>query len=274
MKKQKKKQISKKTIKEKVTKQVIDKTRSIFDIKPRLKKSIRISPRSRVNSGVPGLDSLMQGGYKEGSINLIEGGPGSGKTIFVTQFLLEGLSKGENVVYITFEVIKEKFYENMQMFGWDLEKYEKEGLFTFLVYSPEQIKQILLEGGGTLDTLVHQKKIKRIAIDSITSFALLYANELAKKEAALTLFNVINSWDCTALLTAQDEGDSDRKEIVSTALDFEVDGIILLYHMRKGNKRRRGIEILKMRGTKVPNRVFNLTLDRKGICVKHEIIKI
>ncbi|MBS3172307.1 hypothetical protein J4438_01855 [Candidatus Woesearchaeota archaeon] len=265
---------NKDTKKKKEIKHIAEKTKSIFDIKPRLKKSIRISPKSRICSGIPGLDPLIQGGYKEGSINLIEGGPGSGKTIFVTQFLLDGLRKGENVVYITFEVIKEKFYENMQMFGWDLEKYEREGLFTFLVYSPEQIKQILLEGGGTLDTLVHQKKIKRIAIDSITSFALLYANELAKKEAALTLFNVINSWDCTAILTAQDEGDSDRKEIVSTALDFEVDGIILLYHMRKGNKRRRGLEILKMRGTKVPNHVFNLILDKKGIRVKNETIKI
>nr|MBA4404893.1 hypothetical protein [Nanoarchaeum sp.] len=191
-----------------------------------------------------------------------------------TQFLYEGLLKGEPVAYITFEVIKEKFYENMKMFGWDLEKYEKEGLFTFLVYSPEQIKHILLEGGGTLDTLVHQKKIKRIAIDSITSFALLYANELAKKEAALTLFNVINSWDCTALLTAQDEGDRDRKEIVSTALDFEVDGIILLYHMRKGNQRKRGLEILKMRATKIPNKVFDLNLDKTGVSVKNTTIKL
>ncbi len=240
--------------------------KSIFDLKPKLPKRKRDISSKRISSGIPGIDSLV-GGFKQGSINLVEGGPGSGKTIFVTQFLVEGLKKGEPVAYITFEVIKEKFFENMQQFGWDLEKYEKQGLFTFLAYSPEQIKKILLEGGGTLDTLVHQKKIRRIAIDSITSFALLYATELAKKEAALTLFNVINSWDCTALLTAQDEGGRDRKEIVSTALDFEVDGILLLYHMRKGNQRKRGLEILKMRGTKTPNKIFNMIIDKKGVSV-------
>jgi len=249
--------------------------KSLFDIKTiKEKKEKKRTTRVRISSGIKGLDPLVQGGFKQGTINLVEGGPGSGKTIFVTQFLVDGLKKGEPVAYITFEVIKEKFFENMSQFGWDLEKYEKEGLFTFLAYSPEQIKKILLEGGGTLDTLVHQKKIKRIAIDSITSFALLYATELAKKEAALTLFNVINSWDCTALLTAQDEGGADRKEVVSNALDFEVDGIMLLYHLRKGNLRKRGLEILKMRGTKTPNKVFKLNIDKKkGVTINHTTVK-
>jgi len=265
-----KKKITKKVVKEKV----VSEPKTIFDIKPILPKRKRAGSQERISSGVPGLDPLIQNGFKQGSINLVEGGPGSGKTIFATQFLMEGLKKGEPVAYITFEVIKEKFFENMLLFGWDLEKYEKSGLFTFLAYSPEQIKKVLLEGGGTLDTLVHQKGIKRIAFDSITSFALLYATELAKKEAALTLFNVINSWDCTAILTAQDEGGADRKKIVSTTLDFEVDGILLLYHMRKGNIRKRGLEILKMRGTKTPNKVFALELTKKGMNVKHSTLKI
>jgi len=255
-----KKKVTKKTTSKKPTKKpvakasnekelVIKKPKSLFDIKTvRAGKAKKSQTRVRVSTGIHGLDSFIQGGFKQGSINLIEGGPGSGKTIFATQFLLEGLKKGEPVAYVTFEVMKDKFYENMKIFGWDLEKYEEKGLFHFLAYTPEQIKKILLEGGGTIDTLVHQKKIKRLVIDSITSFALLYANELAKKEAALTLFNVINTWACTALLTAQEEGSKEHGELVSAALDFEVDGIVLLYHRKKKNQRFRGLEILKMRG--------------------------
>jgi circadian clock protein KaiC len=246
------------------------KIKSLFDLnikkgQPQKKKK---APKERVKTGIPGLDPLMGGGFKYGSINLVEGGPGTGKTIFATQFLLEGLKRGEPVAYITFEVIKEKFYENMKILGWDLQKYEDKGLFHFLAYTPEQIKKILLEGGGTIDTLVHQKKIKRIVIDSITSFALLYANELAKKEAALTLFNVINTWDCTALLTAQEEGDVAHGEVVSAALDFEVDGILVIYYMKKKGIRKRGVELLKMRGTKTPDKVFNMEISNKGISVK------
>ena len=49
----------------------------------------------RINSGVPGFDSLIEGGFESESINLVVGGSGSGKTIFALQFLLEGVKKGE-----------------------------------------------------------------------------------------------------------------------------------------------------------------------------------
>ena len=243
--------------------------RSIFDVKLSKKQEKLIKRKKsdiRVPTGLPDLDKLIQGGYKEGSINLVEGGPGSGKTIFSTQFLVEGIKRGEPTAYITFEVVTEKFYENMLMLGWDLEKYEKEGLFTFLAYTPEQIKRIIIEGGGTIDALITKRKIKRLVIDSITSFALLYPTELAKKEAALTLFSVIDTWDCTALLTAQAEGDN-QGEMISAALDFEVDSIIILYHIKKHGKRKRGIEILKMRGTKIPDKIFYIEITKGGLKV-------
>jgi circadian clock protein KaiC len=253
----------------------IKKPKNLFDIgAAKTTRKRKSQTKVRISTGVKGLDKLIQGGFKQGSINLLEGGPGSGKTIFATQFLFEGLKRGEPVAYITFEVMKDKFYENMKVFGWDLEEYERKGLFYFLAYTPEQIKRILLEGGGTIDTLVHQKKIKRLVIDSITSFALLYATELAKKEAALTLFNVINTWACTALLTAQDEGNRAQGEIVSAAIDFEVDGIILLYHRRKKNQRLRGLEVLKMRGTKTPNKIYSLEINESGVGIKKSTLSL
>src|SRR3989344_9039857 len=124
----------------------------------------------RITSGIPGLDKLVEGGFKKNSINLVVGEPGSGKTIFAIQFLLEGCKKGEPGVYITFEEKKEKLYEDMGSFGWDLAKYEKQGKFRFLEYTPEQVKKVLVEGGGTVDAIITKIKAKRIVIDSVTSF--------------------------------------------------------------------------------------------------------
>ena len=86
----------------------------------------------RVPTGIPKLNSLVSGGFKKESVNLVTGGPGSGKTIFATQFIMEGLKKGETGIYITFEEKKKKFYEDMLVFGWDLEKYEKKKKFAFV----------------------------------------------------------------------------------------------------------------------------------------------
>lgn len=219
----------------------------------------------RLSSGIPGLDPLIGSGFKKGSINLVAGGAGSGKTIFAIQFLIEGLKNNEAGIYVTFEEKKEKLYEDMLSFGWDLAKYEKEKKFVFLEYTPEQVKKVLIEGGGTIEAVIGQIKAKRMVIDSITSFALLYKDELAKKESALALFEMINKWGCTALLTSQSIMPTDHE--IEAALEFEVDSIILLYYTKVKGKRVRAMEVLKMRGTKHPAKTFSLTISKNGISV-------
>ena len=220
---------------------------------------------SRIASGVKGFDSLTGGGFKRGSINLIAGGPGSGKTIFAIQFLVEGIEKGENGIYITFEEKKEKVYNYiLESFGWDLSKYEKEKKFVFLEYTPEQVKKVLIEGGGIVDTLITTNKVKRLVIDSVTSFSLLYENELSRKQASLALFQLINKWKCTAILTSQDI--SREEHLISAAAEFEVDSIILVYHVKRKGERIRALEILKMRGTDyIEKTVFMDIINKKGI---------
>lgn len=225
----------------------------------------------RLSSGIPGFDKLVKGGFKEKSINLVVGGPGSGKTIFAVMFLIEGLKKGEPGIYVTFEEKKEKLYEDIKSFGWDLKKYEESGKFSYLEYTPEQVKKVLIEGGGTIDSMVTNMKAKRIVIDSITSFSLLYKEELAKKEAALALFEMIDKWGCTAVMTSQDTSMGGIE--ISTALEFEVDSIIILYHEKKKGVRKRALEILKMRGTKIPNETYGLKIDKNGLAVLTEKMK-
>ncbi|MBI5391530.1 hypothetical protein HZB00_00855 [Candidatus Woesearchaeota archaeon] len=221
---------------------------------------------SRIPTGISGFDSLVQGGFKKNSINLVAGGAGSGKTIFAIQFLVQGaLQKNEPGVYITFEEKKEKLYEDMLDFGWDLEKLEKEGKFIFLEYTPEQVKKVLIEGGGTIEAVIAKTKAKRLVIDSITSFALLYQEELSKKEASLALFDLITDWGCTAVLTSED--DDHKGSFIAAALEFEVDSIILLYYVKQKGARVRAMEILKMRGTKHPGKTFAFNITDKGVVI-------
>jgi circadian clock protein KaiC len=222
--------------------------------------------KKRIKSGISKLDSVMQGGLKEGSITLVDGGAGSGKTIFALQFLMEGLRAGENCLYITFEEKKEKLYDDMAALDWKFSDYEAKKQLTYLEYSPEQVKTLIEEGGGTIDQLVTKNKISRIVIDSITSFLLLYQDELTKKESALALFDLINKWGCTAVLTSQ--GVDSRYSTPATSLEFEADNIIILYHFKNKGKRHRALEVLKMRGTFHSNRTMRMEITRKGIGIK------
>lgn len=229
-------------------------------------------PTKRVRTGVPNFDSLIEGGFESNSTNVIVGGAGSGKSILATQFLIEGLKHGEKCLYVTFEEKKTRFYQNMLEFGWNLQEYEKKGLFTFLEYTPIKVKTMLEEGGGAIETLVLSKKITRIVIDSLTSFALLFEDELEKREAALALFNMIRKWNCTSLLSLEEEP-GEKEKTASKPLEFESDSIILLYFIREGEQRKRYLEILKMRGTKHSKKLYEFTITAKGISLNSSPIK-
>lgn len=229
--------------------------------------------KGRLPTGVINLDPLIQGGLKQGSITLVTGDAGSGKTILTLQFIYQGLRQGEACLYLTFEEKKEKLYGDMVAFNMDFRKYEERKKFFYLEYSPEQVKSLIEEGGGTIDQLISKKKITRLVIDSITSFSLLYQDELSKKEAGLALFELINKWGCTAVLTSQAEARGYSLE--SSSLEFEADCIILLYHFREQGHRTRCLEILKMRGTKHANKTMRVEITADGLVVHpNEIIKV
>ncbi len=220
----------------------------------------------RVKTGIEGLDKVMGGGFERDSINIVCGGPGTGKSIFALQFLVNGIEKfNEPGVYITFEESKNKVLKHMESLGLDLKKLEDSNKLAIIEYTPERVKKLLTEGGGEVDLVVGKIHAKRIAIDSLTAFALLFKDDLARMEAFLDLFKLIQRWGCTALLISEDE--QNVKHHHPNNVEFEADGIILLYNIRKGDLRERAIEILKMRGISHSNKIFPIKITSKGIVV-------
>ena len=74
---------------------------------------------------------------------------------------------------------------------------------------------------------------------------------------------MIESWGCTALVTSQNT--VSEESTVNAALEFEVDSILILYHVRIKGESKRALEILKMRGTKHPNKTFAVEIDSTGM---------
>ncbi len=219
----------------------------------------------RVPSGVPGLDNTIKGGFRQGSVNLIAGNVGSGKTTFAMQFLLEGLKRGENGIFISFEETKQKLFDDFIEFGWNLAEYERAGQLTVVEYTPEQVRRHVAEGGGTIDVLVAQMNAKRMVVDSITSFSMLFRDKLGKRESSLALFDLFTKWGCTAVLTSQATKVS--ADEIEAELEFEADSIIVLHHFKKKGVRERALEVLKMRATKTPEKTMKMEIGDHGMSV-------
>src|SRR3989344_6805829 len=228
--------MKKKRVKRKIMKKIHKTTKITVLKKPKLKIGKKTKVK-RISTGVKGFDKLIEGGFEEGSINLAVGGNGSGKTIFAMQFLMNGIIKKEPCLYITFEESKEDFFKNMNEFGWDLTKAENSGKFVFLEYSPEKVKMMLEEGGGTIESIVLKNKIKRIVIDSISSFSLLFEDEASKRHSILSLFDILRKWNSTIILTQQKDPLSIKND--SPAEEIQSDSTINFYYTKIKNKRER-----------------------------------
>jgi len=86
----------------------------------------------RVPTGIPGLDPLIEGGFPKGRSILVTGEPGTGKTIFALQFLIEGLARGEKGIYVAADEGPNDVLEQAASLGWDLEKHIEQKEFAIL----------------------------------------------------------------------------------------------------------------------------------------------
>ena len=82
-----------------------------------------MSGSERVLTGIPGLEEMLNGGFPRGRVILLVGGPGTGKTIFSSQFIFSGIEKhNENGVYVSLDESQHHYLKEMSAFGWNLEK--------------------------------------------------------------------------------------------------------------------------------------------------------
>lgn len=228
--------------------------------------SIFVVKIERVPSGIPGLDSLIEGGFVRGSSTLISGGTGTGKTIFCMQFLYNGATKySEPGVFLSFEEDPVKLRMNASRFGWDLEKQEKAKKLAILYEEPYQFEHFM----EALERKVKEYKAKRLVIDSTSVFGLCLESQHEVRMRLFDLVRNLKKLDVTSLLTAEILEDSKGLSRFGVE-EFVVDGVVRLYYTTIGTETFGNIEIRKMRTTKNVHGIFPTKICDKGLEVGAE----
>lgn len=77
--------------------------------------------------GIASLDRLLQGGLPEGNSVLLQGAPGTGKTILGMQYLYAGITQFDLPGFlVTFEEHPRRLYRDARALGWDFEALERD----------------------------------------------------------------------------------------------------------------------------------------------------
>lgn len=202
----------------------------------------------RVLTGIPGLDELLGGGFERQSTNLVMGGAGCGKTTFVTQFLYNGATQyDEPGVILSFDESTESVLKHMLKYGFDFKALSEQNMFATINYRPHEVKKLIEEGGGLILDTISSLGAKRLVIDPITPYLMLFESGYQSREAQITFFELLKKWKCTTLLSAQG---AFAKKNKSDGIEYLADSVILMHHPRSQTSRYRALEVVKMRGGK------------------------
>ena len=210
----------------------------------------------KVPSGIAAFDELTIGGVPRGRATLVGGTPGSGKTVFATQFLAHGITNcGENGVFVTFEESPRDIEANMRGFGWDLAKWRREGRLAFVDVSPPEHEHKVIgdfDLSGLLARVAHAVQsvnAKRVVVDSIAQLFDHFIDEEAPLRRELfRVSTALKKMGLAVVMTA--ERDSEYGEISRHRIEeFVADNVIVMRNVLHDEKRRRTIEVLKLRGS-------------------------
>ncbi len=217
----------------------------------------------RIKTGIPGLDDILNGGIPRNQLVLVTGTSGTGKTIMCTQFIYNGITAfKENGVYLSFEEPDYYLKENVKSFGWDLDKLEKSGKFSFIKYDPYNVEDVL----NTLESTIKEIGAKRIAIDSISALGLYVRDKAELRRMIFNLALTLRRLECTSMLVSEIVYGS--KGISRYGVEeFVSDAVIVMYYERFQNTFLRAMQLWKLRGSQHSERLHPYKIDESGMTV-------
>lgn len=239
-----------------------------------------------VKVGVTGMDDLFKEGIPEGSSVLVEGGPGSGKTIFCLQVANHACKKGLKTLYMSFEEPERRLIKHMGNFGWNAQDYINKGTLMVRRFNAldisRSVEALLSEAKRELlidiQPVLIPKEFKPdiVCIDSLSSIASAFSGEESRFRIYMEqLFRYLESRNITSFLIRETINPvhtgavyAEKNEVIS----FLSDGIIILYNVifPSGN-RARAVEVLKMRGEDIDRRIVEAEIvNGKGFLVYPE----
>jgi circadian clock protein KaiC len=219
---------------------------------------------SRMPSGVPGLDKLMGGGLFAGSTTLVVGMTGAGKTTIGLQFALEGVKRGEQVMYINFQENPAQLRNAISSLGADPEAVQQRGL-KLLYASPVelQIDSIVVE----IFDAIKSGSVRRLVIDAIGDLAAAASDSQRLHDYLYSLIQHFAVRGVTTLLTLE-SGEAFTGGALPQDQRFSYMSDNLIYLAWSNEKvGRRTLRIVKMRGSAHEHTPHEFTIDRTGVRV-------
>jgi circadian clock protein KaiC len=216
----------------------------------------------KLSTGVAGLDDLLNGGIPDGNVTLVSGPPGTGKSTFALQFLIEGAESDSTGVYISLGEARERIVRNLREYGWDIDTHLEADRLEIM--SPELYKYDTLM--RDMKNTARDMEADFIVLDSVTVLKSYFEDEFTIRRKIMELKKLFERLGATTIMTAEN-AHSQRQAI--GVEEYVVDGVIELYYEKEDDGFQRYIAVKKMRGTEHAMKIYPLKIGKGGITVEN-----
>lgn len=216
----------------------------------------------RVSSGVPGLDSLLGGGYFRGTSVLVTGAPGVAKTTLSGSFAEAACARGERTLFVSFDEAADQIQRNLESVGIRLGPHRESGALR--LYSVRAESRSSEEHLFELQCLLQEHAPTNLIVDPISALAKA-GGQLAAVDASLRLLDYAKSLGMTTLCTSLIGSGGPIEEASAMEISTIADTWIQLSYSVRGGERNRAITIIKSRGMAHSNQVRELVLRSDGV---------
>lgn len=232
---------------------------------------IQKSSDVRVTSGNEELDAMCGGGFFRDSITLVSGATGTGKTLTVTQFIAGGVRNGERCMLLAFEESRDQLFRNAKGWGVDFEAMEKEGHLKVICSYPERagLEDHLID----IRTAIEEYNPDRLAIDSLTALERI-STLRGFREFVIALTSHVKQKGIAGLFTTTTANLIGSPSITESHISTITDAIILLRYLETSGRMRRGLTVLKMRGSMHDKSIREIRIDQDGMHIGDQIDNI